>query len=99
MAVAITKDQLLDYIGAGAESVSIVESLRASAFAQLRAATGTDWEKNASEIANEAVRVMVWLSFYALRGTDTTQHLENYKTQLIKQLQYAEVTQDANTEA
>lgn len=94
----VTAAELLDYLGAGSESSAIVEGLRTSALAQLAAATGIDWtDRTDCGVANEALRVMVWLSFYSMRDDKAaTEHLERYKTSLIKSLQYAvEVTADA----
>lgn len=90
MAGIVSTENLLDWLGAGEESAGIVSALRASALDSLRRATGIDWEgRERVETANEAIRAMVYLSFYGMRGTDVkTDALERHLNGLVKQLQF-----------
>lgn len=89
MGQPVTVDEVMDYLGVGDESRQVVEREMASAYQYLRRATGTDWSTRSG--AEEAVKVRVWLTFYAVRGgAQNTDYLERHLTGLIKQLQYTE---------
>lgn len=90
----VTVDEVMDYLGVGEETRQVVEREMAAAYQYLRRATGTDWSAQGG--AAEAVKLRVWLTFYALRGAaQNTDYLERHLTDLIKQLQYtAEEAQD-----
>ncbi|MEG0839745.1 MAG: hypothetical protein RSF33_08095 [Hydrogenoanaerobacterium sp.] len=95
MAVNITAlepvEALRDYLGVGAECDELIKSARASALEQLRRATGVNWEaENENAVAAEAVRCLVWLSFYGIRDdSKNTEFLRKHAIQLLSQLQYS----------
>lgn len=84
----VTVEEVMDYLGVGEESKQVVEREMAAAYRYLRRATETDWSKRPG--AEEAVKLRVWLTFYAVRGgAQNTDYLERHLTDLVKQLQYA----------
>ena len=84
----VTVEEVMDYLGVGEETRQVVEREIAAAYQYLRRATGIDWSTRSG--AEEAVKVRVWLTFYAVRGgAQNTDYLERHLTNLIKQLQYA----------
>lgn len=84
----VTVDEVMDYLGVGEESRQVVEHEMENAYQYLRRATGTDWSARGG--AAEAVKLRVWLTFYAVRGgAQNTGYLERHLTDLVKQLQYA----------
>ncbi len=86
MGQPVTVKEVMDYLGVGEEARQVVEGEIAAAQGYLRRATGTDWSRRPE--AAEAVKVRVWLTFYALRGGQNTQYLERHLTDLVTQLQY-----------
>lgn len=96
MGQPVTVKEVLDYLGAGEESKVEVEAEIASALAYLHRATGADCSRRPG--AAEAVKLRVWMTFYAIRGgAQNTQYLEQHLTDLVKQLQYTEDPKDENT--
>lgn len=89
MAELVTVEQLRDYLGVDADKDAEVTALRASAIESISRPTGFDWKKRKKlDTFNEAVRVQVWLSYYAVRdGAKNTQFLQDYLTGLICSLQ------------
>jgi len=97
----ITSAELLDFLGADEDAQSEIEEELQSALEQLERATGVDWAKRKDvHTANQAIKDMVYLSFYAVRdGSQNTEFVERHLTSIIKQLQYAtEENNDAETQ-
>lgn len=84
-----TVEQLRDYLGTDSEKDSEINSLRAAAIETLCRATGIDWtQRKKIDTFNEALRVQVYLSYYAVRdGVKNMEFLQNYLTGLICSLQ------------
>lgn len=85
----VTVEHLRDYLGADSEKDSEIEALRAAAIETLCRSTGIDWtQRHKADTFNEALRVQVYLSYYAVRdGVKNTEFLQNYLTGLICSLQ------------
>ena len=81
--------QLLDFLGVEEEHLPEVEAVRSSAIGYLCKATGVDWTARGDvEVFNEALRVQVWLSYYAVRdAAKNSQFLRDYLTSLLCSLQ------------
>lgn len=94
----ITAAELLDFLGADEDAESEIAEELQSALEQLERATGVDWEKRKDvHTANQAIKDMVYLSFYAVRdGSQNTKFVERHLTSIIKQLQYATATEGNN---
>lgn len=87
----ITVEQLRDYLGVDADADGMITAARASAIERLGRATGVDWTQQAAcAAANEAISIMVYIHFYAVRDdVKNTNFLERHLTSLIKTLQYS----------
>lgn len=87
----ITTEELGEYLGVGEEKQGEVERIRAGALGRLRRATGVDWEHRPDSLAaEEALRAMVYLSYYGVRdGVKNTQFLEDYLTARVCELQFS----------
>lgn len=97
----VTPEQLCDFCGADADDPGgIISAARVSALAELKSAVGDPGILKANAgIANEAVRVMVYISYYGVRdGVQNLDFLRQRKTELVKMLQYgdAEVAADGD---
>lgn len=92
----ITAAQLLDFLGADEDATSEIEEELQTALERLERATGIDWTTRQDvHTANQAIKDMVYLSFYAVRdGSQNTEFVEQHLTSIIKQLQYA--TEESN---
>lgn len=92
----ISEQELLDFLGVDEDSAQLVSQARTSALERLRRATGVDWE-NAEEnaLAAEAVKTMVYLSFYGVRdGLKNPAYLEDHLTGLLVELQLSKEAMD-----
>lgn len=89
MAEAVTVEQLREFLGADAEHDGEVSMLRASAIEHICRASKIDWTARQDvETFNEAVRTMVWTSYYAVRDeAKNTPFLREHLTGLICSLQ------------
>lgn len=97
----ITAAELLDFLGADEDAESEITEELQSALEQLERATGIDWGKRKDvHTANQAIKDMVYLSFYAVRdGSQNTEFVKWHLTSIIKQLQYAtEENNDTETQ-
>jgi len=85
----VSTEQLRDFLGADSEKDTEIAALRASAIESISRSTGIDWTRREKvDTFNEAVRVRVWISYYAVRdGAKNTQFLQDYLTGLICSLQ------------
>ena len=98
MAVAImTVERIMEYLGVGPDKEKEVQSLRASAMEDIRLTTGKDpADEKLSALFDEAVRVQVWISYYAVRdAAKNTEFLRRYLSTLIDKLQLAPAGDDA----
>lgn len=90
MAEIVTVEQLREFLGVDSDHDGEITMLRSAAIEHISRATATDWmqEQENVETFNEAVRVQVWLSYYAVRDeAKNTQFLQEYLTSLICSLQ------------
>ena len=87
----VTVEELRDFLGVDEDSDSIIRAERNNALDELYRATGYDWTmEDKANVANEAVRVMVYISYYGVRGgLKNLDFLERRKTQLTKMLQFS----------
>lgn len=94
----VTVEQLRNYLGADSEKDSEIKALLAAAIESLCRATGIDWtQRRKVDTFNEAIRVQVYLSYYAVRdGTKNTEFLQEYLTGLICALQLCTGEVDAD---
>jgi len=89
MTEVVTIEQLRDYLGVDADKDTEITMLRAFAIESISRASEFNWEQRKKiDTFSEAVRVQVWLSYYAVRdGAKNTQFLQDYLTGLICSLQ------------
>lgn len=86
----ITAVQLADYLGADEDSLPIVEGLWESAVARLEQVMEQDPKTVTNcAVVNEALRTMVYISFYAVRGgAQNLEFLERHLAGLINELRF-----------
>lgn len=94
----VTLEEAKVYLGVGeheegdTEEDALITRFIVSAEERLKRATGIRWtqELNEYETAAEAVRVMVWLSYWSLRGdVEGVDFIREHLNGLITQLQYS----------
>lgn len=89
MAAVLTTEELRGFLGVDVEFDPEIERLRAFAVEQICRATKIDWlARQDVETFNEAMRVSVWMSYYAVRDeAKNTVFLQERLTALICTLQ------------
>lgn len=97
-ALLITLEDAKDYLGeSGNHNDALIEGMILSAQEELKRATGIDFRRvKSNETAKRAVRMTVWLSFYADRDeVKNSAHIVTARDRLIRQLQYGGDVEDA----
>ena len=87
----VTLAEMKDFLGEdGTDGDSVISDLITSAEEELEASTGIDLlTTQRAEIAKRAIRLMVWLSFYADRdAAKNTQYLITERDRLMTKLEY-----------
>ncbi len=86
----VTLEEAKTYLGVSdTDSDDLITRMIGSAYAELQRATGNDWTETADEEADEAVRMKVWLSFWAARGdSGNAEFIRENIDRKITQLQY-----------
>lgn len=97
MTPLITPSRLADYLGSDSDNEALINDLYKSALGELNSVTERDWtrETDCGQV-NEALRIMLYLSYYANRGkADNTEFLVRRLNGIITRLQ---LTPPANQE-
>lgn len=97
--VLITTEQLIDYLGTDDDSAEIISAARDAAIEEIKTGVGlTDITGKAPALIDELIRILVYISYYAVRGgADNVDYLERRKIQLFKMLQYTGDAQENGT--
>lgn len=97
----VTLGDMKDYLGeSGDYNDKIIEELLLSAQEELQRATGIDFRNvTRNETAKRAVKMTVWLSFYADRDdAKNTEHIVRARDRLITMLQYGGDVENEDTQ-
>lgn len=91
-----TLEEMKAYLGVGSsaggdnEDDGLIRGMMASAEERLWRATGKDWnQSDQMETAREAVFLMVWLSYWTMRGdSSNAEFVQAHLNETLTQLQY-----------